>query len=46
MKILKDELDHLAATGLGDEEARNRYRELMQKQEQLRREAEAETNLR
>ncbi|WP_211464162.1 DNA primase [Collimonas silvisoli] len=46
MKILKDELDQLAATGLGNEEARNRYRELMQKQEQLRREAEAETNLR
>jgi len=46
MKILKDELDQLAATGLGNEEARNRYRELMQKQEQLRREAEAEMNLR
>ena len=46
MKILKDELDQLAATGLGNDEARNRYRELMQKQEQLRREAEAEMNLR
>ena len=46
MKILKDELDQLAASGLGSEEARQHYRDLMQKQEQLRREADAETNLR
>ncbi|MDB5765156.1 MAG: dnaG [Herminiimonas sp.] len=42
MKILKAELDQLAASGLGAEEARTRYRELTLQQEQLRREAEAE----
>jgi DNA primase len=39
MKLLKTELDQLAATGLGSEEARMRYRELMLQQEQLRRQA-------
>jgi DNA primase len=42
MKLLKAELDQLAAAGLGAEEARLRYRDLMLQQEQLRREAEAE----
>jgi DNA primase len=37
MQVLKAELERLAATGLATEEARARYRELMQKQEQLRR---------
>ncbi len=46
MKILKIELDQLAGTGLQHEEARNRYRELMLQQEQLRRQAEAEINAR
>jgi len=45
IKILKNELDQLAASGLGSDEARQQYRGLMQKQEQLRREAEAETSL-
>jgi DNA primase len=44
MKILKTELDQLAAGGLQQEDARNRYRELMLQQEQLRRQAEAEIN--
>lgn len=42
MKLLKGELDQLAASGLGAEEARTRYRELMLQQEQLRRQAETE----
>lgn len=46
MQVLKAELDRLASGGLGSEEARNRYRELMQQQEQLRRQAEVETVLR
>jgi DNA primase len=37
MQVLKAELERLAITGLATEEARSRYRELMQKQEQLRR---------
>lgn len=37
MQVLKAELERLATTGLSTEEARMRYRELMQKQEQLRR---------
>ncbi|WP_420473090.1 DNA primase [Noviherbaspirillum sp. ST9] len=37
MQLLKGELERLATTGLATEEARARYRELMQKQEQLRR---------
>jgi DNA primase len=37
MQVLKAELERLATTGLATEEARTRYRELMQKQEQLRR---------
>jgi len=37
MQVLKAELERLATTGLATEEARARYRELMQKQEQLRR---------
>jgi DNA primase len=39
MKLIKAELDRLAASGLGSEEARTRYRELMRQQEQLKREA-------
>ncbi|RJF99375.1 DNA primase [Noviherbaspirillum saxi] len=46
MQVLKAELDRLATTGLTTEEARTRYRELMQQQEQLRRQAEVETTLR
>jgi DNA primase len=42
MQVLKAELDQLAATGMASEEARNRYRELVQQQEQLRRQAEVE----
>jgi DNA primase len=39
MKLLKAELDQLAAGGLGTEQARTRYRELMLQQDQLRRQA-------
>lgn len=46
MKLLKAELDRLAATGLGTEEARQRYRDLMLQQEQLRRQAESEAGSR
>jgi len=42
MKLLKTEIDRLAATGLQTEEAQSRYRELVQQQEQLRRQAEVE----
>ena len=42
MQVLKAELDRLATTGLTTEEARTRYREVMQQQEQLRRQAEVE----
>ena len=43
MKLLKVELDRLANTGLRQEADIFRYRELTLKQEQLRRQAEAET---
>jgi len=39
MKLLKAELDQLAAAGLGTEEARTRYRELTLQQDHLRRQA-------
>ncbi|MGE5652500.1 MAG: DNA primase [Bacillota bacterium] len=42
MQLLKAELDQLVTTGLATEEARTRYREVMQLQEQLRRQAEVE----
>jgi DNA primase len=42
MKLLKTELQRLAASGLSGEEAQRRFRELMQQQEQLRRQAETE----
>lgn len=42
MQVLKAEMELLAASGLGTEEARMRYRELSQQQEQLRRQAEVE----
>ena len=42
MKLLKTELDQLAATGLGTEAARDRYRDLTIQQEHLRRQAVAE----
>ena len=42
MQTLKAELAQLAATGLGTDEARNRYREITVQQEQLRRQAESE----
>ena len=46
MKMVKGEMENLASTGLQNEEARSRYRELMLLQEQLRREAAAETQVR
>ena len=42
MKLLKTELYQLAATGLGTDAARERYRDLTIQQEQLRRQAVAE----
>ena len=42
MKLLKTELDQLAATGLSSDAARERYRDLTIQQEQLRRQAVAE----
>ncbi|CAN5208134.1 DNA primase [soil metagenome] len=42
MQLLKAELDQLAASGLGAEVARMRYRELTLQQEQLRRQADDE----
>jgi DNA primase len=42
MQVWKAELDRLATGGLATEEARSKYRELMQQQEQLRRQAEVE----
>ena len=41
MKVLKLELDQLAAGGLQDEKARQRFRELMSEQEQLRRQTDS-----
>jgi DNA primase len=46
LQVLKSELDRLAMTGLATEEARTRYRELTQQQEQLRRQAAVETTAR
>ncbi len=46
MKLLKAEMEQLVSTGLQTEEARQRYRELMLLQDQLRRQAEAETGSR
>lgn len=43
MQVLKAELERLATAGLASEEARARYRELMQQQEQLRRQPEVES---
>jgi DNA primase len=44
LQVVKGEMDRLAAAGLVTEEARTRYRELMQVQEQLRRQAEVESD--
>jgi DNA primase len=44
MKLLKAESDRLAATGLPTEEAKARYRELLAQQEQLRRDAQTESD--
>ncbi|GAB3547446.1 DNA primase [Noviherbaspirillum agri] len=46
MQVLKAELERLAAGGLKTEEARLRYRELTQQQEQLRRQSGVETTAR
>lgn len=46
MKMLKLELEQLAASGLQTEQARQRYREITLQQEQLRRQAEAEISQR
>ncbi|HJV86664.1 MAG TPA: DNA primase [Noviherbaspirillum sp.] len=43
MQVVKAEMDRLATTGLATEEARTRYRELMQQQEQLRQQAAVES---
>lgn len=43
MQVLKAELERLATAGLTTDEARARYRELMQQQEQLRRQPEVES---
>lgn len=42
-RLLKTEMDRLAQSGLSSEEARLRYRELMARQELLRRAAQADT---
>lgn len=42
IKMVRTEMEQLAESGLQSEDARNRYRELMLMQEQLRREAAAE----
>jgi DNA primase len=42
MKILTEESQRLAASGLPDDASRQRYREIMLQQEQLRRQAETE----
>jgi DNA primase len=42
IKLIKAEIDQLAASGLPTEEARSRYRELTQMQEQLKRQATLE----
>jgi DNA primase len=42
IKLIKAEIDQLAASGLVSEEARARYRELTQLQEQLKRQAAQE----
>jgi DNA primase len=42
LQAIKSELVQLAATGLGDEQARTRYRELTAQQDLLRRQADAE----
>ncbi|MDQ9168820.1 DNA primase [Oxalobacteraceae bacterium R-40] len=44
MKLLKAESDRLAAAGLPTEEAKARYRELLAQQEQLRRDAQIESD--
>jgi DNA primase len=46
MKLIKAELEQLAASGLITDQAKSRFRELTAQQGQLRREAEAETRLR
>jgi DNA primase len=46
IQVVKAEMERLAAGGLAADEAKIRYRELMQRQEQLRREAEVESSAR
>jgi DNA primase len=46
MQVVKAEMERLAAAGLATDDMRLRYRELMQRQEQLRREAEVESSSR
>jgi DNA primase len=43
MKIMTAETERLAAQGLPTDEAKNRYRELLAQQEELRREAQEES---
>ncbi|MES2072805.1 MAG: DNA primase [Pseudomonadota bacterium] len=45
-QVLKSEMERLAATGLREEADRIRYREVMQLQDQLRKQAEAEAAVR
>jgi DNA primase len=46
LQVVKAEMDRLAASGLGSDEARTRYRALTQEQEQLRRQAQVESTMR
>jgi DNA primase len=46
MQVLKAEMERLASTGLATEEAKARYRELTQQQEQLRRQPAVESRTR
>jgi DNA primase len=46
MQVLKGEMERLVVAGLATDQARQRYRELSQQQEQLRREAEVENRQR
>ena len=46
LQVVRAEMERLVAGGLGTEEARTRYRTLMQEQEQLRRQVRVESTMR
>lgn len=46
LQVVKAEMESLAAGGMQDEQARTRYRALMQEQEQLRKQAQVESTAR